>query len=1567
MLNIKLNSRVSTWSMLLTLAAVAFSGGLFVAPAHAATSDVTQLKITSSAQPGQAGTLSSVFIVETEDSSGNHVKVGPGSVTLNLTSDFATGQFFDANFSTNTCSSSTSTLSMASSSYQKGFCYKDSTPGVHHITVTAQGESWTAASQSFTIPFITNQDGVTFTSIQDAVNHTAAGGTITVPAGIYTDSATINKPLTLKGAQAGVAGADSSGNQRIGSETVVSSFTVTASNSDIDGFSFDNAGLQVNLTSPTTLSGIVIQNNIFSGYDSTGLTSYNAGNLVIKDNFFTNPSTSAEAIQIRAGSSAPQGCNGTQVLDNVFKQATTNGSADVNFSCTDSNSSNIKISGNTSFGLTNGQGASFTALSGITDGITISDNTLKDLEGSAIYFWGSVSGTALIDGNTITGGGSNAVSIHGGSPDVANTGTFTISNNTLTDNGNGVSIAANSLGTTAQVNISHNTISGNSRLGVANSSSITANASNNWWGVSNPDFDTLLSGDVTHSPWCEDSSCTPTRSFNVQDVTSGATFDTIQTAIASASDGDTISIKSGTYGGFSIDGKTGLTIEGAGSDQTVIAPTTLIDSGVTHKYTTDMKVSVLVKDSSNITLSNLAIHDNGSAVGSGGPDALVLWDASSGTIENSNIKGTYTINGIQSGQGIAVDASGADNADLTVKDTDISGFQKNGIDIINGNGATSGATGTVSVTVEGGSITGAGPTTAIAQNGLVVWNRGGGTVTASIDGTTISGFDYTPAQTVDDESVGVLAYGGGIVSSIKNASFENNQLDISSTAGSPAIDASNNWWGSVLGSDSSRLDGTITTAPWCEQADCSSTRSANAFVDLNKNGQFDSATETGYTTITAALASVTATSSQTNIFVNSGTYDENLVINKPIDLHNDARDDDGNPVAVLDGTIQVTNSYGFPVDISGLEITAPDSSYGIYVHGVGEVNIYDNYIHDIGTGLTSGSAQAIDIEPGANSISTIFINHNLITNVGSLDLVKGTGGTSAKGIYLGDSSGSSTIDGVTITNNTISSVFAGTAAFPAGRGAYGVLDNYGGQTKNFKVSGNTIHHLEGLWSHAIGLEADTPSAVVASNSISDLVDHKGNTDAVGIHFESNPSASTVTVSDNSFGSGVAIGVDNTNGSSDVVTANNNWWNDPAGPTATGAAGISSDVTAGVYYINPGLTVLSNAVQNGNLTATSGDLDFVASSSGQASLPNGVSTLTLSNSTVLNLSNNIATASGNTITLDGSAKDLTSFSSGNITNLNLTAPVVVGSASITVTKAVALKSGSASQPIKITNSALSNVSVSIPDSTTVLAPNNWDGKIQPPKSVSASGTAPSGFSVGGTVVEVGSTDGVLLFDQPVSVVLTGVTGTVGYLPSGSSTWVQITNQCSGTYANPSAPTFPGECYISDGTNTKIYTYHFTTFGTLTASQTSSSGGSSSSGSAGGGAVAQVSPTPTPTPASTPEPSPQPTVNPKPVAVSNTQPQVGNQQGASQASSAVAGTNGNTAESDATNPLYNPYPATAQQASIFAAIGNVLDLGTGQWWMALLLLALIALGISGFIRRRRNNLHISDQMDDEKSEK
>ena len=297
-------------------------------------------------------------------------------------------------------------------------------------------------------------------------------------------------------------------------------------------------------------------------------------------------------------------------------------------------------------------------------------------------------------------------------------------------------------------------------------------------------------------------------------VMGGNAFSTPQAGINAVANSDgTVNLSGGTFpAGFTVSGKSGLTIVGAGAGSTTIQPSTLISSGITHKYTSNMQVSVLVNNSTNVTISGMTITGNGSAPGAGGPDALVLWNGSTGILQNDNVTGNYIINGNQTGQGIAVDGSSG-TVSLAVNDSNVSGFQKNGIDVIDGNGATTGATDTTTLNVSGGSITGAGSTGAIAQNGIVLWDRGGGSVSGSVNnGTTISGFHFTPLDIPGgDYATGVLAYGTNSSATVTGSTLTDSDLSVVNATSAGTLSATSDWWGSASGPGT--LSG-VTTIPY---------------------------------------------------------------------------------------------------------------------------------------------------------------------------------------------------------------------------------------------------------------------------------------------------------------------------------------------------------------------------------------------------------------------------------------------------------------------------------------------------------------------------------------------------------------------------------------------------------------------------------------------------------------------------------------------------------------------------------------------------------------------------------
>ena len=326
------------------------------------------------------------------------------------------------------------------------------------------------------------------------------------------------------------------------------------------------------------------------------------------------------------------------------------------------------------------------------------------------------------------------------------------------------------------------------------------------------------------------------------------------------------------------------------------------------------------------------------------------------------------------------------------------------------------------------------------------------------------------------------------------------------------------------------------------------------------------------------------------------------------------------------------------------------------------------------------------------------------------------------------------------------------------------------------VSNNNLHNNLEV---GVQLEDGTANNIIMGNMFVNNatagIRFGGASDPVEANADTPPGAGNVAHY-NSF-SGNAAGVVNWDtGLGQIFDATHNWWGNASGPTnaTTSPSGTGNSITDNVTF-NPWFT-------DATMTTLNTYSDATVTSTGD--LPAGITDVVLSGTTVLDLS--------------------------NATTSIVSADVTVGGNIVTLTQEVTLQSGVNGEPIVLTNSSLANVSVSIPDGTIIQGPTGWDGTIAPPITGDSSGTAPSGFTVGSTLV-VGSPEVTLVFSNPVTLVLAGVTGTVGYKPSGSNTWITINTVCTGTYESPTGAPLGGECKITNGTDTKVLTYHFTTFG------------------------------------------------------------------------------------------------------------------------------------------------------------
>ncbi|MDA8744149.1 tandem-95 repeat protein [Rubripirellula amarantea] len=253
----------------------------------------------------------------------------------------------------------------------------------------------------------------------------------------------------------------------------------------------------------------------------------------------------------------------------------------------------------------------------------------------------------------------------------------------------------------------------------------------------------------------------------------GLADETIQRAIDAASAGDTVNVEAGLYVEQVLIGKD-LSLVGQGAGTVVESPTTLSSSFV-HSGTKHAVLSIL--SDSDVSVSSLTVNGagNGETVGSDFVGIGVY--NSSASIDSVTLQGIRDtpLNGIQRGRAIFVGNDTGTHA-VSITNSTISDYQKNGIDIRESGGS-------LSATITGNTITGAGATTLIAQNGIVLL----GGVDGLISGNAISGHDYTPN---DADSTGVLLYANGNAGvSVDNNSLSGNKAGVYVFNSDATIDA----------------------------------------------------------------------------------------------------------------------------------------------------------------------------------------------------------------------------------------------------------------------------------------------------------------------------------------------------------------------------------------------------------------------------------------------------------------------------------------------------------------------------------------------------------------------------------------------------------------------------------------------------------------------------------------------------------------------------------------------------------------------------------------------------------
>jgi parallel beta-helix repeat protein len=327
-----------------------------------------------------------------------------------------------------------------------------------------------------------------FSTIHDAVNAAVPGTTILVCAGTYNENVTLNKPLTLRGAQAGV---DATTRNAPGAESIVSGGSgnpfviqgIGAGDSDvIDGFTITHSGSSAGI-GVFAGSGHLFRDNVISG-DTYAINGAYQGSTLYR-NRVENSSIGFEA-------NTAAHIDGVTVSSNRFENVANYAIHLISGGAAPHTGTLIK--NNTDVGGT----GNFMVLDN-TDGATVTGNTVSNNAASALFFGGSNDNT-LISNNRISGA-TSAVRLttlfHAGEPN----DDLTITGNVLDGNTRGVFADAGAV--TSRLEIHGNAIAGNSTAGIESGGTIPVDAKENWWGCNAGPGGACngVVGPVDASPW----------------------------------------------------------------------------------------------------------------------------------------------------------------------------------------------------------------------------------------------------------------------------------------------------------------------------------------------------------------------------------------------------------------------------------------------------------------------------------------------------------------------------------------------------------------------------------------------------------------------------------------------------------------------------------------------------------------------------------------------------------------------------------------------------------------------------------------------------------------------------------------------------------------------------------------------------------------------------------------------------------------------------------------------------------------------------------------------------------
>ena len=407
----------------------------------------------------------------------------------------------------------------------------------------------------------------------------------------------------------------------------------------------------------------------------------------------------------------------------------------------------------------------------------------------------------------------------------------------------------------------------------------------------------------------------------------------------------------------------------------------------------------------------------------------------------------------------------------------------------------------------------------------------------------------------------------------------NNEVVLNNVAGT-TLNAEANWWGDATGPQNTtnpivtgeKVSNNVDYCPWLDAAyPGGQNRSFNVFIDLNKDGAWD----TGESTYNATQHAIDAATSGDTILVYHGTYDEGQVnITKGITLCS---------TSGASATIINVTGYGFciienNVTVDGFTFTPNDTvTVGLLRVGiradnatyeVANVTIQNNIFKDFTSQTTKLLAYGVAVGTVGNPaypIENVTITNNIFK------YLEATGGANMSGIALFDDSPTNAYHptNVSITRNTIYNITS------TGNWANGLSI----EGNNVSIHNNTIYNISGTTSNGILINAtstnidndcneiynSTDYGIQIGTSVTkiDIIGDNIHNNSIGIRLQG--SGDKAYISFNSIHDNYNYGLKNDG--APTVTAEKNWW----GPGGTDAgkgepgAGGNNDVQGNVDY------------------------------------------------------------------------------------------------------------------------------------------------------------------------------------------------------------------------------------------------------------------------------------------------------------------------------------------------------------------------------------------------------------------